>query len=178
MEGADYHRDLVDEYKKLSGRWNANNVKAGILQLVVLGGLFFIGSMSGGFVKPIGGLLAALSLFFMGKDYAIAKHLDQNMVKTLLDGLSLEKSNSGLQRFFHAVLGEISLVRILTTRSISVVLYISILAHQVNTIFFGPVVYTDQMRMILGLIGVVVGSVVCVLYYQTYSVVEEAKRLS
>ena len=178
MEGADYHRDLVDEYKKLSGRWNANNVQAGILQLVVLGGLFFIGSMVGGFVKPIGGLLAVLSLFLMGKDYAISKHLDQSMVKTLLDGLSLEKSNCSLQRFFHAALGEISLVRILTTRSIAVVLYISILAHQVNTIFFGPVVYTDQMRMILGLIGVVVGSVVCVLYYQTYSVVEKAKRFS
>ncbi|WP_316358960.1 hypothetical protein [Candidatus Neptunichlamydia sp. REUL1] len=45
-----------------------------------------------------------------------------------------------------------------------------------NKILFGEAIYTEKSRLIIGIIGVLVGVVTCVLYYQPYDSLEEAKR--
>lgn len=176
MNDFDSHKKHVLEYKKLAKKWRSSNLKAGLQQVIALGGLHLISRMDGYYVKPVGILLGAFSIFFIGRDYVISRFLDRKVVATLLEGLKLEKRNANLQKFFLHVLQKFSVFKILVIRALTTVLFVSILAHKMNKILFGEAIYTKKSRMIIGLIGVLVGVVTCVLYYQPYDSLEEAKR--
>jgi len=164
------------EYKKLAKKWNAHNFRACLQQLGALEGLYLVSNMEASYVKLLGCALGMLSLFFIGKDYVSLSLLDKEMVDVLLEGIDLEKKNSKLKKFFHDVLKNFSILKILTTRAISTTLFVSILASMMSKIFFGEGSYSESNRIIIGIITVAVGAITCFLYYQFYEPLEEAKR--
>ena len=132
--------------------------------------------MHGSYVKPFGILLGAISIFFICKDYATSRLLDRQFVATLLEGLKLEKKNANLQKFFQDIFKKFSVFRILVVRALTTVLFVSILAHNMKKILFPEVIYTENVRMIIGIVGALVGVVTCILYYQPYGSLEEERK--
>jgi hypothetical protein len=152
-----------------------HNFVGAIEQFATLGLLYFVSDMHSGFVKPLGIVLGLLSLFSLGKDYIGSKTLDKKIVDLVLKGTSLEKRNPGFKKFFHNILSEFSIVKILTTRSLVTALCVSLLAFRINKIFFGETLHSGGTRIIFGIITAAVGAITCILYYSSYQNLEKAK---
>ena len=82
--------------------------------------------------------------------------------------VDLEKKKPSFDRFFHNVLSEFSVVKILASRSICTVLCIYYLSFSMNKILFGKDAAAGEHRVLLGLIGAAAGVITCVLYYSSY----------
>lgn len=176
LDDFESHKNSAIEYKKFAKKWSEHNFTVCLQQLGALGGLYFVSNMEAHYVKPLGIILGLISLFFIGKDYVTLKSLDKEVVEILLVGLDLEKKNSKLKRFFHDVVQKFSIVKILTTRAISTALFVSILATRMKKILLNESYYSENNRMIIGIIVVVVGAITCGLYYQFFKPLEKEKR--
>lgn len=167
LNGSESHRAQAIEYKRLAVLFKKNNL-IGIVEIfATLGPLYFISDIKTPYIKLLGGLLAFLAVFIMERDYRRSKKLDEKVAKLVLNGIQLEKKNPSFERFFHNVLNEFSIVRILASRSLCTVLCVYFLCASINKIFVGKAVYGDH-KIILGLIGAAIGAIVCVLYYSSY----------
>ena len=112
----------------------------------------------------------------MARDYARSKNLDTKVVRLVLKGIDLEKRKPSFDRFFHNVLGEFSVVKILVTRSMCTVLCVYYLSFSMNKILIGKDVAAGEHKVLLGLIGVAIGVITCILYYSSYKEFDEIKK--
>lgn len=169
------HRAQAIEYKKLALLFKKNNMVGLIEMFATLGPLYFVSDITTPYLKPLGCALALLAVFFMGKDYVRSKNLDEKIVRLVSSGVELEKKRPSFDRFFHNILGEFSVARILASRSICTVMCIHFLSSSINKIFVGKDPAVGGHKIILGLFGVVIGAIACIFYYSSYKKINELK---
>lgn len=157
LNDSERHRAQAIEYKKLAAIFKKNNMIGVIEMFASLGPLYYISKLDAPYVKPLGCLFALVAIFLMTRDYARSKNLDAKVVRLVLKGIDLEKRKSFFDRFFHNVLGEFSVVKILVSRSICTVLCIYYLSFSMNKILIGKDVATGEHKVLLGLIGAALG---------------------
>ena len=112
----------------------------------------------------------------MAKDYSRSKNLDEKVVQLVLDGLELEKRKPSLDRFFHRVFDQFSVMKILVSRSICTVLCVFFIGTSLGKIFSGKDSVDSQYEIIMGLIGAALGAITCILYYSSYKKFEELEN--
>ncbi|MDN3507095.1 MAG: hypothetical protein P0S96_07695 [Simkaniaceae bacterium] len=170
------HRAQAIEYKKLASIFKKNNMIGVIEMFATLGPLYYISGIEASYAKPLGFFFALLAILLMARDYTRSKNLDVKVARLVLEGIELEKKKPSFDRFFHNVLSEFSVIKILVTRSICTVLCVYYLSFSINKIFVGGGSAASEHKLILGLIGAVIGGITCVLYYSSYKEFDELKR--
>lgn len=176
LNDSERHRAQAIEYKKLATIFKKNNMIGVIEMFASLGPLYYISKIDAPYVKPLGCLFALVAVFLMARDYMRSKNLDVKVVRLVLKGIDLEKRKPSFDRFFHNVLGEFSVVKILVSRSICTVLCVYYLSFSMNQILIGKGAAAGEHRVLLGFIGVAIGVVTCALYYSSYKEFDELKR--
>lgn len=173
LSDSERHRAQAIEYKKLAAVFKKNNMIGIIEMFASLGPLYYISKVDAPYVKPLGCLFVFLAIFLMSRDYMRSKNLDAKVVRLVMKGVDLEKKKPSFDRFFHNVLGEFSIVKILASRSLCTVICVYFLGSSMNQIWFGNSSAPSEHRILLGLIGSVVGIVTCILYYESYKKLDE-----
>lgn len=175
LNDSEKHRAQAIEYKKLAAIFKKNNMIGIIEMFASLGPLYYISKLDVPYVKPLGCLFALVAVFLMTRDYTRSKNLDTKVVQLILKGIKLEKKKPSFDRFFHNVLNEFSVVKILASRSISTVACVYFLSSLINTILFGKDLGVSEHKVLLGLIASAVGVVTCMLYYGSYKAFDELR---
>ncbi len=170
------HRGQAIEYKKLASIFKKNNIIGIAEMFATLGPLYYISNIDAPYAKPLGCLFALLAVFLMARDYTRSKNLDEKVVRLVLKGIDLEKKKPSFDRFFHNVLGEFSVIKILASRSMCTVLCVYFLSFSINKIFVGKDSAASEHKIMLGLIGAAVGVITCILYYSSYKEFDELKK--
>jgi Ca2+/Na+ antiporter len=176
LNDSERHRAQAIEYKKLAAIFKKNNMIGIIEMFASLGPLYYISKIDAPYVKPLGCLFALVAVFLMARDYTRSKNLDGKVVRLVLKGIDLEKKKPSFDRFFHNVLGEFSVVKILVLRSICTVLCVYYLSFSMNKILVGKDAAAGEHKVLLCLIGAAFGAITCVLYYRSYKEFDELKN--
>jgi len=176
LNDSERHREQAIEYKKLAAIFKKNNMIGVIEMFASLGPLYYISKLDAPYAKPIGCLFALAAVFLMTRDYARSKNLDGKVARLVLQGIDLEKKKPSFDRFFHNVLSEFSVVKILVTRCMCTMLCVYYLSFSMNKIFVGKDAAVSEHKALLALIGAALGIVTCVLYYSSYKDFDEIKR--
>lgn len=174
LDSDELHCAQTEEHKKLALLFKRNNF-TGIVEMVfTLGPLHMIAINNVPYEKLLGALFASLAVFFIAWDYSRSKSLDKKVAGLVMRGVELEREKSLASRFFHNVLSQFSIVKILVSRSLSTAVCVYFLCGSLSKIFMGKETYGDQ-RFLLALIGVVFSSVIVFLYYSSFKELDEAK---
>ena len=178
LSDAETHRAQAIEYKKLAATFKQNNFKGLFEMFASLAPLYYLSKREIPYVKPLSCLLGLFAVYLIARDFMRSKELDEKIVRLVIKGIDLERKKSSFDRFFHNVLNEFSIVRILVSRSLSTVLCVYYLSFSMNRILFGSETVAGEPKILLGLIGTLFGAITCYLYYRSYKELEDLKSAS
>lgn len=171
------HKELADDHRGLLRFAKRLSIASGCMQFSFLIFANAWKHLEYPFYKVGALLLFAVCLYRFGKDFFTFLKVDAYSSQLILDGISLENKNASLGKYFHEVLDDFNLVKILSQRSL------------VNFLAFGCLGYFLSLFIIdfkpdfvisfgwLGVISAFLTTVTCTFYYASLKPIEEAKLL-
>lgn len=170
------HRSQAMEYKKLAAAFKRNNMLGAIEMLATLGPLYLISKGNAAYSKSLGILFACLAVIFMARDYSRSKRSDKKIAELVESGIELERKKPSFDRFFHQILSQFPIVKILALRSLYTVVCVYSLSAFLNKTLFEKEGYGDS-KIAIGVIGAVVGITTIFLYYGSFKKLDQLKEM-
>lgn len=153
--------------------------KLGMSSIAIQAGIF--GFMNGwehlqiGYYNLAAPIFISLAIFLMIKDFLPFRRIDGNMTRMILEGLELEKRDSGSGYFFHNVLKNFNIAWILLQRAVidlGVLWCFGNLAYQyILNLNLAFVISHTVFNLCIGIIG----TLLCMLYYAPFKALVKAK---
>lgn len=112
------HQSLVNNYKERTELVKKLGIAGMLLQAGIIG--FIIGwkHIPIDHYEIAAPFLFSLSLYFLIKDFLTFHKIDVNVNQIIIEGVGIEKKNTNLGSFFHEILRDFNLVRILIQRTL------------------------------------------------------------
>ncbi len=112
------YQTLVDNYKSGARFVKKLGLSGGMMQFSII---IFINSLKHleiPYYKLVGPVLLSWAIYSFIKDFLTFLRIEKNVAQMILDGVELEKRNASFGNFFHEVLQDFNLVKILSLRSL------------------------------------------------------------
>ncbi len=169
------YQPLVDKYKGATQLVKKLGMAAMFLQVGIISFIHGWKHLDTESYKIAAPFLFALSIYFLIKDFRIFRRIEENVAQVILDGVELEKKNVGFGNFFHVVLQDFNLARILLQRSLVNLAAAWCLGYLISQFFVevNPDFVISQGLLIL--FAGTLSAIACKLYYDSFQTLAKAK---
>jgi hypothetical protein len=118
MTSCQSYKSLVEKYKEAAQLMKKLGLSGGMIQFSIL--LFINGwkHLEIPYYKLVGLILFSWVIYSFLKDFLTFLKFEKKIAQMILDGVELEKRNTSFGNFFHEVLRDFNLVKVLSQRSL------------------------------------------------------------
>lgn len=178
MSGQKNYQTLVNDYRELLQFGRKLGLAGGIMQFSILIVVNAWKHLEMPYYKLAAPLLFAWCFYQFAKDFFTFLKVDRYGAQIISDGISLEKKNTSLGKFFHEVLDDFNLVKILSQRSL-----VNLLAFGCLGYFLSQFIVELNPGLVIsrGLFVFISGAlttIACKLYYDSLKSIVEIKSLA
>jgi len=176
MNAHQNHNALVNEYQESAQTIRRFRIYAFAFQGIIWALLFSLRSFHVQHVNLIATILFEIFLLSRVMDFNLRRNLDIRMSQVTLEGVELERNNPRLKTFFHQVLKQFGIIRIMILRAMFDVMALYFFASSAYRLC---VDYNSDLALSIrtfylafGLLGFFLGD----LYYEPFKSVVRAKQ--
>lgn len=170
------HRELLSDYKQLLQFGRKLGLLGGITQFSIL--IFINASkhLEIPYYKFVAAILFSWCLYQFVKDFFTFLKVDRYRAQIISDGISLEKKNSSLGKFFHEVLDDFNFIKILSQRSLVNLIAFWCLGYFLSqfVVELNPSLVVS--RGLLVFISGILTTIACKFYYDSHKPIAETKE--
>lgn len=175
MNTGQHHKSLVDKYKYASQFVKKLGLYGMFQQF---GTIMFLSGwkrLQIEYYTIAAPVLLSLSIYFFVKDFLTFRRVDINVNRIVLEGVELEKKDAGFEKFFHNILRDLNLVKILLQRAavnILILCCLGYLTYQfINEINLAFVIHKVILSLLAGTLSAFAG----ILYYDSIKPLAKVK---
>ncbi len=171
------YQTLVTDYKELLQFGRKLGLVGGIIQFSIL---IFINAwkhMEIPYFKVAAPILFALCLYLFAKDFSTFLKVDKYGAHLISDGFSLEKKNASFGKFFHEILEDFNLVKILLQRSLVNLIAFGCLGYLLSQFVVelnSELVISHRLLVLISIVLTIIG---CKFYYDSLKFITNIKSL-
>ena len=171
----DYH-SLVDMYKGGAQVVKKLGISGMFLQIGIIGFVTGWKHLEIDYYTIAAPILFFLSIYFFIKDFLTLHRIEVNVAQIILDGVALEKKNTGLGRLFHNILQCFNFTDILVKRSLLNSMAFGCLGYLIAQFISDITPGLVISRWIFSLFIWVPSVLVCKIYYDSLKTLYQAKE--
>ncbi len=176
MNNSQSYQSLVDGYKGGAQAIKKLGISGLFIQIGIIGfvnGWKHLEIANYEIAAPI---LFSLSIYYLIKDFFNFRKIDRVYTQMILEGVELEKQNTGLGRFFHNILQSFNFSQTLMQRSLVNALALGCLVYLISQFISDVTPGIVISRWILGLVVWVPSVLACKFYYDSLKLLDETRE--
>ncbi len=118
MNNQQNYQTLLDDYEKRTQFVKKLGLSGGMMQFSVILVVNSLKHLEIPYYKLISPLLLLWAIYAFMKDFLIFLRIEKDVAQIIENGVALEKRNASFGRYFHKVLEDFNLIKILSVRSL------------------------------------------------------------
>ena len=171
------HQKLIQDYSDHATLARKLNSSGMLIQFGIISAIVCCQKIQIQHDKFVACILFFLSIYFFVKDFFIFRRVESHGIQIISKGIELEKDNGSIDNFFHDVLADFNLIKILSLRSFINMLSFTCLGYLLKSLILDANAKLLLTHWILiTLCAGVLSTLACKFYYSLLKPLEKLQK--